>query len=262
MLSYNDQLISKYMELKNKVALITGASRGIGRAIALLFAKEGSDIALHCHVHDKEENDLMDEIKKKYKRKVIIFEADMTKVTEIKKMVNEVQKTFGKIDILVNNSGHYPENSFWQSTEAIWDNIMNTNLKSTYFCSQFVAKIMLKQKSGNIINMASVAGIYPRKSSFEYAISKAGMIHFSKSLALIVAPHIRVNVVAPSYTWTDFMSFMKKPKIVKQKMKLIPLKQFNESEDVAEATLFLASEKSKNITGQVLILDGGRGANV
>ncbi|KKP40213.1 MAG: 3-oxoacyl-(acyl-carrier-protein) reductase, 3-oxoacyl-[acyl-carrier protein] reductase [Candidatus Peregrinibacteria bacterium GW2011_GWF2_33_10] len=250
------------MKLLNKIVLITGASRGIGRAIALLFAKEGANIAIHCHIHDKEEDNLAMEIKKTYKRKVAIFEADMTKVSDIKKLVENVKKTFGTIDILINNSGHYPENSFWQSTEKIWNNIMDTNLKSAYFCSQFVAKIMLKQKNGNIINMASIAGVYPRKSNLEYAISKAGMIHFSKSLALILAPHIRVNALAPSYTWTSFMSFMKDPKKVKEKMKLIPLHKFNDPEDVAKTALFLASDDSKNITGQVIVLDGGRGANI
>ncbi len=250
------------MKLLNKNVLITGASRGIGRAIALLFASEGANIAVHCHVRDKEENDLMDEIRKKYQRKTACFEADVSKVAELKKMVESVKKTFGSIDILVNNAGLYPENPFFESTEEIWDKIMGINLKGTYFCSQFVSKIMLKQKSGNIINMASVAGLYPRKGSFEYAISKAGIIHFSKSLALILAPHIRVNVIAPSYTWTSFMSFMKNPKLVKKKMKLIPLRRFNDPEDVAYAALFLASDDSKNITGQVLVLDGGRGANI
>ncbi|HLG25463.1 MAG TPA: SDR family oxidoreductase [Candidatus Gracilibacteria bacterium] len=250
------------MKLLNKVVLITGASRGIGAAIATLFAGEGADVALHCRVHDKEEDDQMLKLRQKHGRKVACFEADMTNVREIKRMVDRVKKTFGTIDILVNNAGFYPENSFFESTEKTWSRVMDTNLRSAYFCSQFVSKIMLKQKGGNIINMASVAGVYPRKSSFEYAISKAGMIHFSKSLALILAPHIRVNAIAPSYTWSNFMSFMKNTKKVKEKMKLIPLKGFNEPEDVAKAALFLATEDSRNITGQVIIIDGGRGAGV
>ena len=250
------------MKLKQKVVLITGGSRGIGQAITRLFAGEGAQIALHCHVHDNEEDKLMAEIRKKHETRVECFEADVTKVQEIKKMVTSVQKKFGRIDILINNAGFYPEYGFFESTEESWEKVMNTNLRSTYFCSQFVAKIMLKQKSGNIINMASIAGVFPRKSSFEYAISKAGMIHFSKSLALILAPHIRVNAIAPSYTWSSFMSFMKDPKKVKEKMKLIPLGRFNDPEDVAQAALFLASEDSRNITGQVIVIDGGRGANV
>lgn len=250
------------MKLQDKVVLITGGSRGIGRATARLFAAEGANIALHCHIHDKEEDDLMEEIRQKYGRVIECFEADVIKVPQIKKMVAAVQRKFGKIDILVNNAGFYPENSFFDSTEKIWEKVMNTNLRSTYFCSQFVSKIMLEQKAGNIINIASIAGVHPRKSSFEYAISKAGIIHFSKSLALILSPNIRVNAIAPSYTWSNFMSFMKDPKKVKEKMKLIPLKRFNDPEDVANAALFLATDESRNITGQVIVIDGGRGANV
>jgi len=250
------------MKLQDKIVLITGGSRGIGRAIIRLFASEGANIALHCHIYDQEEDDLTNEIRKKYGRKIECFEADVTKVPEIKKMVAAVKKKFGRIDILVNNAGFYPENSFFESTEKIWEKVMNTNLRSTYFCSQFVSKIMLVQKEGNIINIASVAGVYPRNSHFEYAISKAGIIHFSKSLALILTPNIRVNAIAPSYTWSDFMSFMKDPKKVKEKMKLIPMKRFNDPEDVATAALFLATEDSRNITGQVIVIDGGRGPGV
>ncbi len=250
------------MKLQDKVVLITGGSEGIGRAMIRLFASEGADIALHCHVHGKEENDLMKEIHEKYGRKIECFKADVSKIAEIKKMVAAVQRKFGRIDVLINNAGIYVKSSFSESTEKIWNKVMDTNLRSTYFCSQFVSKIMLKQKEGNIINIASVAGIYARKSSFEYAISKAGIIHFSKSLALILAPHIRVNAIAPGYTWSNLMPFMKDPKKVKEKMKLIPLKRFNDPEDVANTALFLATEDSRNITGQVIVIDGGRGANV
>ncbi len=250
------------MKLKNKVVLVTGGSRGIGRAIALLFASEGAKIALHCKVHDREEDGLMREIRRKHHATTECFAADVSDIKAISTMVSDVKKRFGRIDILVNNAGIYPENSFFDSTEKTWDNVMDINLKSAYFCSQLVAKIMLKQRSGNIINVASVAGLYPRAASLEYAISKAGMIHFSKSLALTLAPHVRVNAIAPSYTWSGFMPFMKDKKKVKEKLKLIPLGRFNDPEDVANAALFLASEDSRNMTGQVLVIDGGRGAGV
>jgi 3-oxoacyl-[acyl-carrier protein] reductase len=250
------------MKLKDKVVLVTGGSRGIGRSIALLFASEGAKIAIHCKVHDKEEDELMREIRRKHGVATECFAADVGSVAAIRKMVAAAQKKFGRIDILVNNAGIYPENSFFESTEDIWNNVMDINLKSAYFCSQLVAKIMLKQRSGNIINIASVAGLYPRAASLEYAISKAGMIHFSKSLALTLAPHVRVNAIAPSYTWSGFMPFMKDKKKVKEKLKLIPLGRFNEPEDVANAALFLASDDSRNMTGQVMVIDGGRGAGV
>jgi 3-oxoacyl-[acyl-carrier protein] reductase len=250
------------MKLAKKVVLITGASRGIGRAIALLFASEGADVAIHCHSFKEDEKSLLTEIKTKYKHRAEVFPADVTDLSAIKKMVDGVVKKFGRIDVLINNAGFYPENSFFESTIETWEKTMNTNLRSTYFCSQDVSKIMLKQKTGNIINMVSVAGLFPRKSNFEYAISKAGMIHFTKSLALILAPHIRVNAIAPSYTWTSFMSFMKDKKKVAEKMKLIPLRRFNDADDVAKSALFLACEDSKNVTGQVLVIDGGRGANI
>jgi len=250
------------MKLKNKTALITGASGGIGKAMALLFAQEGANIAIHCLNHGKEEDDLMKVIRSKYKRKVECFEADISKLTDIKEMVSKVHKTFGRIDILINNAGIFIENSFFETTEETWEKALNTNLKGAYFCAQYVAKIMLKQKSGNILNISSVAGIYPRKDTFEYDISKAGLIHFSKSLALILAPHIRVNSLAPSYTLTGLLSFMKDPKAVKEKIKLVPLGRLNEPEDIAKAALFLVSEDSRNITGQVLIVDGGRGAAI
>jgi 3-oxoacyl-[acyl-carrier protein] reductase len=251
------------MKLKGKVVLITGASRSIGRATAEMFAREGAHLALHCHVWDKEEDDLLKYLRKSYGIKAEFFEADFSRMNQVKKLVQSVYKKFGQVDILVNNAGVYPENDFFQTTEKIWDYAMSVNLKAGYFVSQAVSQKMLEQKiKGNIINIASVAGLYPRKSSFEYALSKAAVIHFSKSLSLLLAPKIRVNAIAPSYTWSGFMSFMKKPDEVKKRMKMIPLHRFNMPEDVANAVLFLATEQSRNMTGQVLVIDGGRGASV
>jgi 3-oxoacyl-[acyl-carrier protein] reductase len=121
---------------------------------------------------------------------------------------------------------------------------------------------MLKQKDAQIINISSVAGIYPRKSNFEYALTKASIIHFTKCLALLLSPKVRVNCIAPSYTWSNFMSFMKDRKKVAEKMKLVPFGRFNDPEDIAEAALYLASPGARNVTGQVLIIDGGRGSAI
>jgi len=249
------------MKLTNQNVLITGAAHGIGRAIALLFAKEGANIVIHCHHLDKDAKSLQKAVQK-LGRKALVIEADLQKYSEIKRMIVEAIKSFKQIDILVNNAGKYPENGFFESTEENFDLIMNTNLKSQYFCSQLLAKKMLKQKASQIVNISSVAGIYPRKSSFEYALSKAAIIHFTKCLSLLLAPKVRVNCIAPSYTWSNFMSFMKDPQKVKEKMKLVPTGQFNTPEEIAEAALYLASSCARNITGQVLIIDGGRGSTV
>ncbi len=251
------------MKYKGKVVFITGASRAIGRATAERFAKEGAFLALHCHVWDKEENDLLKSLRKDYGVKAEFFEADFSKMSEMKKLVQAVYKKFGRVDVLVNNAGVYPENGFFESTEKNWDHAMSVDLKSVYFISQMVSKKMLEQKiKGNIVNIASVAGLYPRKSSFEYALAKAAVIHFSKSLALLLAPKIRVNAIAPSYTWSGFMSFMKNPAEVKRRISSIPLHRFNMPQDIANAVYFLVSPEARNITGQVTVIDGGRGANV
>ena len=249
------------MKLQNKNALITGAARGIGRAIVLAFAKEGANVAIHCHHLDKDAKSLIKAVEK-MGSKAVVIEGDLSNFAGIKKTVEATFKNFRKIDVLVNNAGRYPEKDFFDSTEESLDLIMNTNLKSTYFCSQLVAKRMLKTGGGQIINIGSVAGVYPRKANFEYALSKAAIIHFTKCLALLFAPKIRVNCLAPSYTNTTFMAFMKDPKQVKEKQKLVPSHEFNEPEDIAAAAVYLASPEARNVTGQVLIIDGGRGAAV
>jgi len=251
------------MKYKGKVVFITGASRAIGRATAELFARQGANLALHCHVWDKEEDDLLKYLRREYGVKAEFFEAEFAKLKEVQKLVRDVYKKFGRVDVLVNNAGTYPEDGFFESTEKIWDRAMSVNLKAPYFISQLVGKKMLEQKiRGNIINIASVAGVYPRKNSFEYALAKAAIVHFSKSLALLLAPKIRVNAVAPSYTWSGFMSFMKNKAEVAKRMKMIPFKRFNDPQDIANAVYFLASAEARNITGQVLVIDGGRGAAV
>lgn len=247
-------------KLAGKVAFITGATRGIGHAIAELFAEQGADLALHCHVLDREEKVFLTKLKKKYGVRAFFYEAELPDISVIKDMVARVQKDFKKIDILVNNAGVYPETKFFTTTEKSWDYVMDVNLKSSFFITQLITKKMLKTGGGNVVNIASVAGVYPRTTGLEYAVSKAGMIHLSKSLAQVLAPKIRVNVVAPSYTWTGFMGFMKNKQDVKRRLQGIPLKAFNAPKDVAEAALFLASDASRYITGGVIIIDGGRGA--
>jgi len=186
---------------------------------------------------------------------------DIADLESISELENNLGKTSTPIDVLVNCAGVYDEHEFLDSTPEIWDHVIGTNLRGTYFMTQVIARQMVSAGHGAIVNVASVAGIYPRKNHLEYDISKAGIIHMTKCLAQTLAP-IRVNAVAPSYTWSKFMDFMEDKEKVAQKIAQIPLGRFNDPEDVAESIFFLASSKARNITGEVLILDGGRGARL
>lgn len=240
--------------------LITGATSGIGLATALAFAKEGHHILLGHRYKDAEFQtacDALQDFAGGY-TPVLVDIADLESITT---MQHHLVKEKLRVDVLVNCAGVFEDTGFMESTPALWDKIINTNLRGTYFMTQAVAALMLKQKSGVIINVSSVAGVYPRKDHLEYAISKAGIIHMTRCLAQALAP-LRVNAVAPSYTWSKFLSFMRDKKKVARKMESIPLGRFNEAEDVAESILFLASEKARNITGEVLVIDGGRAGRI
>ncbi len=178
-------------------------------------------------------------------------------------MIDRVTDTYERIDILINNAGIISRNSFFESNEASWNNTMNTNLKSAYFCSQIAAAEMLKQKKGVIINIESNSGILPRKDvGIEYGISKAGLTWLTKSLALTLAPYIRVNGIAPGWTETDMNArFYNDNKARTDIEKIIPLGRINKPEDIAKTVLFLASDDSENITGETIIIDGGCNLN-
>ncbi len=245
------------MKLKNKIALITGASKGIGRAIALEFAEQEAIVIINYNKSEQEAKELEEEITKKGKLAHSI-KADISKISDIIKMKEEIIKKYKKIDILINNAGIYEKNHFFESTEQSWDLTINTNLKGVYFCSKIFSEIMLNQKEGRIINISSNAGIMPRKDKgLEYGISKSGLIYLTKSLALTLAPYIRVNAIAPGYTETEMSSFYGNPSLKREIEKKIPLQKVNLPEDIAKSSLFLASDEAKNITGQILIIDGG-----
>jgi 3-oxoacyl-[acyl-carrier protein] reductase len=239
----------------NRVALITGAGRGIGKSIALEMARRGCNIALN----DINEADLAQasaEIRALGKE-AEPFICDVSRFEETEKMVAAVMERFKRIDVLVNNAGITRDNLLLKMKEEDWDKVLAINLKSVFNCTKAVSRIMLKQRSGRIISMASVIGLMGNSGQANYAASKAGIIGFTKSIAKELASRgITVNAVAPGYIMTEMTEKLSDD--VRQKLlELIPLKFLGETRDVANVVAFLASEDARYITGQVLQVDGG-----
>ncbi|WP_228370486.1 3-oxoacyl-[acyl-carrier-protein] reductase [Gottschalkia acidurici] len=241
------------MSLKDKVALVTGGSRGIGKAVALKLASLGADIAI-VDINTSEQ--VVEEIEK-LGRKAISLKADVSKMEETNEVVSEVLKEFGKVDILVNNAGITRDNLLMKMSEEDWDSVMNINLKGSFNMTKSLIRPMLKQKICSIINMASVVGVAGNAGQCNYSASKAGLIGFTKSLAKEVAKkNIRVNAVAPGFIKSD-MTDKLDDKIIEGYLANIPLGRLGDIEDIADTVAFLASDMSKYITGQVLVVDGG-----
>lgn len=242
--------------LEGKVALITGGSRGIGKGIAIAMAQQGASIAFTAT--SLSETTLATEkelLSIGCKAKSYASNAADTKATEA--TVNEILKDFGKIDVLVNNAGITKDTLMLRMTEEQWDDVLDTNLKSVFNYTKAVQKSMLKQRSGSIINMSSVVGINGNAGQANYAASKAGIIGFTKSIAKeFGARGIRANVIAPGFIQTEMTD--KLPEGIKnQWVDMVPLKRFGDVKDVANATVFLASEMSAYVTGQTLSVCGG-----
>jgi len=242
--------------LEGKTAVITGAARGIGRAIALKFASEGADIAFsdirydeNCQSLEKELSDLG------VKGKGYASDASSFENSEL--FINEVLKDFGKIDVLVNNAGITRDNLLLRMTEQDWDLIMKINLKSVFNLTKAVQRSMIKQRSGSIINMSSVVGVSGNAGQSNYSASKAGLIGFTKSIALeLGSRNIRCNAIAPGFIITEMTE--KLPEDVRQGWaEKIPLKRGGIPEDVANVCTFLASDLSSYVTGQVISICGG-----
>lgn len=244
------------MLLEGKVALVTGASRGIGRAVALLLAKEGADIAVNYAGNQKAAEEVA-AIIKDMGRKVLVVKADIADTQSVKDMFDQVLKEFSRIDILVNNAGITRDNLIMRMKDEEWAEVINTNLTGLYNCAKAAVKPMMKQRYGRIINMSSVVGVNGNAGQSNYAAAKAGAIGFTKALAKELASrNITVNAVAPGFIQTDMTADL--PENLKEEMlKEIPLQTLGEPEDVAQAVLFLVSDGAKYITGQTLHVDGG-----
>jgi 3-oxoacyl-[acyl-carrier protein] reductase len=251
------------MRLKDKVSLVTGASRGIGRAIALTFGREGSDVIVNYSKNKDKADEVISEIMKTG-RKAIAIQANVENKEEVIKMVDEAIKVFGKIDILVNNAAiTWRTPDILQASKENWEKILGVNLLGTYYCIQEVAPYMIKQRYGKIINISSVGGIGDVvKGQVTYASSKAAVNTLTKKLAYEIGPYnINVNAIAPGLISTDMPSTGRTEEqlkaFFKEKAEIVALKRVGEPNDIANAALFLASDESSFITGQLIVADGG-----
>ncbi|MBS1667168.1 MAG: 3-oxoacyl-[acyl-carrier-protein] reductase [Bacteroidetes bacterium] len=243
--------------LENKTAIITGASRGIGEAIALKFAEHGAHIAFTYLSSDEKAKNLEDKLigfgvkAKAYKSNAGVY-------AECESFVNEVLKEFGTVDICVNNAGISKDNLLLRLTPEQWDEVINTNLKSVFNMTKQVIRPMMKAKKGSIVNMSSIIGIKGNAGQSSYAASKAGIIGFTKSMAHeLGSRNIRSNAIAPGFIETDMTHYLKDGDAAKSFLNSIPLGRFGSAEEIANTALFLASDLSSYITGQVISACGG-----
>ncbi len=242
--------------LEGKIALITGASKGIGRKIAELFAQHGADVAF-TYLSSVEKGVALEQELQKFGTKVKGYRSDASKFAEAEKLIADIVADFGTLHIVVNNAGITKDNLLLRMTEADFDEVIEVNLKSIFNTTKAASKIMLKNRQGVFINMSSVVGVQGNAGQANYAASKAGIIGFSKSIAKeLGSRNIRTNVVAPGFIKTE-MTDVLDPKVVEGWEAGIPLKRGGSPEDVANACVFLASDMASYITGQVIPVDGG-----
>lgn len=244
------------MNNNKKVALITGASRGIGRAIAECLAQDGFYVVINYRSNDKLAEEVLNKIIENG-GKGEILKGDISSFSESKEIIDKIIKSHGKIDVLVNNAGITKDQLLLRMTEDEFDNVLNVNLKGTFNCIKNIARSMMKNKAGKIINITSVVGISGNVGQSNYAASKAGVIGLTKSVAKEFASRgIQVNAVAPGFIETDMTDVI--PENIKEEIiSKIPLNKLGKPEDIANAVSFLASDKANYITGQVITVDGG-----
>jgi len=243
------------MELSDQVAVVTGSARGIGKTIAMTLAGEGAHLVI-SDVNEEAGKETVKEIIA-LGRKAIWVAADVSKYSEAAQLIDKTQETFGRIDILVNNAGITRDNLLMRMSEDEWDSVIAVNLKGTYNCIRAATMILMKQRAGRIINIASVVGQMGNIGQANYASSKAGVIGLTKSVAKeFAARNILVNAVAPGFIETAMTE--KLPEKARERLlSLIPLARLGQPEDVAKVVLFLSSDRSSYITGQVINVDGG-----
>jgi 3-oxoacyl-[acyl-carrier protein] reductase len=247
------------MDLSNKVAIVTGSARGIGRAIALKLAEAGADIVVNDIPAAAEALETTANEIRALKRKTLAVTADVSSAPDVARLIDTAVNTMGRIDILVNNAGVTRDNLIMRMTDEDWDTVLNIDLKSAFLCTRAVLRHMIKQRWGRIISIASVVGIMGNAGQANYAAAKAGVIGLTKSIAKEVGSRgITANAIAPGFIETK-MTEQLDEKQRQALMQRIPLGSIGTPRDVAEAVAFLASEEAKYITGQVLGIDGGMG---
>jgi len=242
------------LELNDKAIVVTGAARGIGRTIALEFAREGANVV----INDIGDGTPVAEEIGKMGRKAMFLEANISDKEEAEQLINKTVESFGRIDVLVNNAGITRDALIHKMSEENWNNVINVNLKGTFNCSKAAAKFMKEQKYGRMINISSVVGQRGNVGQVNYAASKAGIIGLTKALALELARYgdITVNVVSPGWVNTE-MARAVPEKILQRVIEAIPFHRLAEPEEVAHLVVFLASDKARYITGQVVAVNGG-----
>jgi len=245
------------MKLADKVAIVTGSGQGIGRAIALAFAREGANVVIFDKI-PQTANEAANEIIS-LGRQALVIVGDVSNGRDVNKLVEAALETFGRINVLVNAAGIAVRSPIIELSEENWDKVIDVNLKGTFLCCQAVGKVMIKQKGGSIINIASIAGHTPQILLGAYSPSKAGVISLTELLAIEWAEYgVRVNAISPGPIKTPLTdAIYADPKLREARCKAIPMKRFGEPEEVANVAVFLASEDSSYITGHTIVVDGG-----